>query len=67
MGTALTIQTCLGFLLTMGSIELIPKLAAAVGWRWAFAALAPGPALGVLAMLRLRSLPEAVKIAHGRR
>jgi MFS family permease len=67
MGTALTIQTCLGFLLTMGSIELVPKLAAAVGWRWAFAALAPGPALGVLAMLRLRGLPEAVQIAHGRR
>jgi len=67
MGTALTIQTCLGFLLTTVSIELIPILVARVGWQWAFAALAPGPALGVIAMLRLRALPEAVKIAQGRR
>ena len=37
------------------------------GWRYAFMILAPGPLFGVIAMLRLRSLPEAVKIAHGRR
>ena len=67
IGTALTIQTCLGFLLTVASIELIPVLVTIVGWRWAFAALAPGPAFGVWAMLRLRSLPEAAKIAQGRR
>ena len=67
MGTALTIQTCIGFLLTTVTIELIPFLVGVVGWRWAFAALAPGPALGVAAMLRLRSLPEAARIAQGRR
>ncbi|MBA3766944.1 MAG: MFS transporter [Acidobacteria bacterium] len=67
IGTALTIQTCLGFLLTTFSIKLIPVLVDAVGWRYAFAALAPGPVFGVLAMLRLRSLPESVKIAGGRR
>ncbi|HEV7747527.1 MAG TPA: MFS transporter [Pyrinomonadaceae bacterium] len=67
VGTALTMQTCVGFLLTTISIELIPYFVNSVGWRYAFAILAPGPALGVLAMLRLRSLPEAVKIAHGRR
>jgi MFS family permease len=67
MGTALTIQTCVGFLLTMVSIELVGVAQRAVGWRWAFALLAPGPALGVVAMLRLRSLPEAAQIAHGRR
>jgi MFS family permease len=67
IGTALTIQTCIGFLLTMVSIELVPILVSAVGWKWAFAALAPGPALGVLAMQRLRRLPDAVKIADGRR
>jgi predicted MFS family arabinose efflux permease len=38
-----------------------------VGWRYAFVILAAGPLLGVMAMLRLRGLPEAVKIAHGRR
>jgi MFS family permease len=67
MGTALTIQTCIGFLLTMGSIQLIPIVLPFLGWRWAFAVLAPGPAFGVWSMLRLRSLPEAAKIAQGRR
>jgi len=67
VGTALTMQTCVGFLLTTVSIELIPYLVKVVGWRYAFVALAPGPLLGVLAMLRLRGLPEATKIAHGRR
>jgi len=67
LGTALTLQICLGFLLTTASIAVVGRLQHTVGWRWAFAVLAPGPALGVAAMLRLRSLPEAVKIAQGRR
>jgi MFS family permease len=67
MGTALTIQTCCGFLLTTVSITLIPMLAERFGWRWAFVALAPGPFFGVVAMLRLRRLPEAARIAQGRR
>ena len=67
MGTALTIQTCLGFLLTTVSIQLIPVLVEWVGWRYAFVALAPGPLFGVASMLRLRALPEAAKIAQGRR
>ena len=67
MGTALTIQTCLGFLLTTVSIQLIPLVVNLVGWRYAFGLLAPGPLFGVVAMLRLRGLPEAEKIAHGRR
>jgi hypothetical protein len=67
IGTALTIQTSLGFLLTTVSIELIPHVEKIVGWRYAFVILAPGPLFGVLAMLRLRALPEAEKIAHGRR
>jgi len=61
------VQTCCGFLLTTVSIHLIPLLVGWVGWRYAFVALAPGPALGTLAMLRLRRLPEAARIAHGRR
>ncbi len=64
IGTALTIQMCIGFLLTTISIELIPKVG---DWRYAFMILAPGPFLGVLAMLRLRAMPESVKIAHGKR
>ena len=64
IGTALTIQMCIGFLLTTISIELVPKVD---NWRYAFMILAPGPFLGVLAMLRLRALPESIKIAHGKR
>jgi hypothetical protein len=67
VGTALTMQTCLGFLLTVISIELIPRFVNLVGWRYAFVILAPGPLFGVISMLRLRQLPEAMKIAHGRR
>lgn len=67
IGTALTLQMCVGFLLTTISIELLPKVVDAITWRYAFMILAPGPFLGVLAMLRLRQLPEAMKIAHGRR
>jgi MFS family permease len=67
VGTALTTQTCLGFALTMVSIWLIPPVVTWVGWRWGFAVLAIGPALGVLAMARLRKLPEAGRMAGGRR
>jgi MFS family permease len=56
VGTALTLQTSLGFLLTMASIQLVPRLVDAVGWRWAFVALAVGPALGIAAMRRLLRL-----------
>jgi MFS family permease len=66
VGTALTLQLALGFTLTVATIWLIPVLEDAFGWRWAFAFLAPGPALGVVAMLRLKSSPEAARIAGGR-
>ncbi|MBM3940687.1 MAG: MFS transporter [SAR202 cluster bacterium] len=67
LGTALTLQTSLGFLLTLGSIQLLPIVADAWGWSWAFALLAAGPAVGTAAMLRLRGLPEAARLAGGRR
>ena len=66
VGTALTLQLAGGFALTVPTIWLIPFLEDAFGWRWAFVFLALGPALGVVAMLRLRSLPEAAHIAGGR-
>ncbi|MEL6548540.1 MAG: MFS transporter, partial [Myxococcota bacterium] len=66
-GTMLTIQTSVGFLITLVSIHLVPHFVEAWGWRWAFAPLAIGPALGTLAMLRLRSRPESLALAGGRR
>jgi MFS family permease len=67
VGTALTVQTSLGFLLTIASIRLVPELADAWGWRWAFPILALGPALGAFAMLRLRADPAAARLAGGAR
>jgi MFS family permease len=56
VGTALTLQTSLGFLLTMVTIQMVPPLVAQVGWRFAFPALALGPALGIMAIRRLQTL-----------
>src|SRR5207237_6989789 len=55
VGTAFTLQLAVGFTLTVATIWLVPLLEDWVGWRWAFAFLAPGPALGIAAMLRLRA------------
>jgi MFS family permease len=54
-GTALTLQTSIGFLLTTITIQLVPVVAGAVGWRFAFVLLALGPALGIAAIRRLRA------------
>ena len=61
VGTALTLQTSLGFLLTMVSIQLVPRLVDLVGWRGSFVALAVGPALGIAAMRRLLLLRRAAE------
>jgi MFS family permease len=66
VGSALTFQTAIGFLLTLGSIQLTPLVASWIGWRWAFAPLAIGPVVGTIAMLTLRRLPEAALLAGGR-
>ena len=67
VGTMLTLQTALGFTLTLVTIHLMPYLIAALGWRYAFVPLAIGPACGVWAMVRLRAHPRAVALAGGRR
>jgi MFS family permease len=67
VGTALTLQTCVGFLLTMVTLRLVPGLLGVLGWRYVFLVLAPGPVVGILSMLRLGRLPEASRMAGGRR
>ena len=62
-----TLQTALGFTLTLATSHLMPHLVVRVGWRYAFAPLALGPAVGVWAMARLRARPEAGRLAGGRR
>jgi MFS family permease len=66
VGTALTLQLALGFTLTTATLWLVPEVAAAHGWEWAFVILVPGPAVGAFAMLRLLRMPEARLIAAGR-
>jgi len=66
-GTALTLQTSLGFLLTLVTIRLLPVMERLLSWRGAFAVLALGPAFGLWAMIRLRRRPEASRLAGGRR
>lgn len=54
VGTALTLQTSLGFLLTLATIQAVPRIAELAGWPWAFPILALGPAAGIWAISRLR-------------
>jgi MFS family permease len=68
IGTALSLQMGMGFALTILMIWLMPHIADLLGgWRWTFASLAIGPAIGAGAMLVLRRRPEAERLAGGRR
>src|SRR5438128_6164678 len=67
VGTMLTLQTALGFTLTLVTIHLMPHFVAALGWKYAFLPLAIGPFLGVVAMARLRADPASIRLAGGQR
>ncbi len=67
LGTALTLQTSLGFLLTMFTIRLVPLVQSRIGAQWSFAVLAIGPSLGIVAMWILRRSPSASRLAGGRK
>jgi MFS family permease len=67
VGSAVTFQMAVGFLITVASINLIPWLRTMIGWHWAFAILAAGPLFGIVAMARLRQNASAVRLAQGRR
>jgi MFS family permease len=68
-GSALALQTAGGFLLTGVTILGVGLLDPGQGSSWAvaFGILALGPLVGILAMLRLRRRPDAVRMAGGRR
>jgi MFS family permease len=67
VGTMLTMQTSVGFLLTLFTIHLMPVLVDTAGWGLAFAILAAGPVFGVISMAKLRRHPDAAKLANGNR
>ena len=58
-GSLMTFQTALGFALTFATVQLTPVLADAIGWPLVLALMALGPAFGIVAMVRLRSMPSA--------
>ena len=57
VGTALTMQTAMGFLLTAVSIRVVAAIGLSYGWRWAAASMAAGPLLGIVAMTQLHRAP----------
>ena len=66
VGTALTIQTSIGFLLTMVTIQAVPVIAARAGWQWVFAFLAFGPAAGIASIRALTRLRRGAMPLHAR-
>ncbi len=68
VGSSLAFQMGIGFAITIATIWLTPVVADWLGsWRWSFLILAPGPIVGIVAMLLLRADPASVKIAGGLR
>jgi len=53
VGTAITLQVSLGFLLTTLTIQMVPIVVAGAGWPWVFTLLAVGPVLGIISIRRL--------------
>ncbi len=68
-GSALSLQTAVGFVFTSITILLIGLMdpTDAAGWRVAFGLLALGPLVGIVAMWRLRRSPESLVMAGGNR
>jgi MFS family permease len=67
VGTALTMQMALGFLLTIFSIRVVPWFVGLVGWRYGFTILGIGPLVGIVSVYLLRKRPDSTRIAGGRR
>jgi MFS family permease len=67
VGTALTLQTAVGFLITIFSIKILPIFVSEVGWSYGFTILTLGPVIGIISLFRLRRLPDSEKIALGKR
>jgi len=67
VGTMLSLQTALGFTLTLITIHLMPYFVERLSWRYAFIPLAIGPAWGIIAMVLLRRNPRSIQLAGGHR
>ncbi|QOY35557.1 MFS transporter [Anaerobacillus isosaccharinicus] len=59
VGTALTFQMCIGFAITIITIQTIPIIQSFIGWEWVFAFLSIGPILGIISMEKLRGFEKS--------
>lgn len=67
LGASLSLQSVIGFGITIISPKLFGMVLDSFGWGWAFSLLGIGPIVGIFAMLRLRSFPESEAMAGGQR
>jgi len=67
IGTALTIQTSLGFGISLFSIQLMPVFMHIVIWSFEFTILALGPLIGILSLFLLRREPDSINIGQGKK
>lgn len=58
VGSTLTIQLAIGYVLTIIVIFLVPFVESIVGWKYTFLILLPGPILGFISMFRLHRLKK---------
>ena len=67
VGTALTVQTSIGFGVALISIQLLPIFVNLVSWVFAFSFLSVGPLIGIISLILLRKEPDSTKLGQGKR
>jgi len=64
---ALTIQTTIGFGITLFSIQLLPSFVRLVSWTFGFTILFLGPLVGIISLILLRREPDSLNIGQGKK
>ena len=67
IGTALAMQTAIGFAITNISIWLLPVMIDLLGWTFGFTFLVLGPITGIISLIKLRREPDSQNIAMGKK
>ena len=67
VGTALTVQTSIGFGITLISIQLLPNFVNLVSWAFGFTFLSFGPLFGIISLIKLRKEPDSINLGQGKK
>jgi MFS family permease len=59
VGSLMTLQTAIGFLVTCATIQIMPEIVTAFGWPTAFVFLAIGPVFGVWIIGQVHRIPKS--------